>query len=49
MKTEKITRCKRCGRQLKNPTAQELGMGAICYKKYLAEHTKRKLFDTTSN
>ena len=30
----KQTTCKRCGRKLKSIKAIELGMGAICWKKY---------------
>lgn len=35
--------CLRCGRRLKNPTAREIGYGAVCYKKMQAT-IGRKLF-----
>ncbi len=35
--------CKRCGRKLKTKESQDLGMGKICYKKYLQENHRRKL------
>ena len=36
--------CLRCGRRLKNPTAREIGYGAVCYKKMQATVGK-KLFE----
>lgn len=39
--------CRRCGRELKNITAKELGFGVICYNKYMKEcnlSNKKKLF-----
>lgn len=38
------TICKRCGRKLKNPKAIELGMGATCWKKFMAEDNHKPLF-----
>ena len=40
----KQTTCKRCGRKLKNAKAIEIGMGTICYKKFLAENNHKKLW-----
>ena len=40
----KQTVCKRCGRKLKNPKAIELGMGAVCWKKYTEENYHKKLW-----
>lgn len=37
-------RCLRCGRMLRAPFAREIGMGPVCYKKYLAEKEHKKLF-----
>lgn len=36
--------CRRCGRELKNKQAKELGFGVTCYKKYMKEctYTNRK-------
>lgn len=39
------TTCKRCGRKLKNPTAIEIGMGAICWKKFQLENNHKKLWN----
>lgn len=39
--------CKRCGRELKNSVAKELGYGPMCYKKHLKENLHegcKKLF-----
>ena len=41
----KQTTCKRCGRKLKSTKAIELGMGAICWKKYKNENNHKKLFE----
>ena len=41
----KQTTCKRCGRRLKSTKAIELGMGAICWKKYQNENNHKKLFE----
>ena len=38
------TTCKRCGRKLKNGKAIEIGMGAICWKKYQEENNHKKLW-----
>lgn len=38
------TTCKRCGRKLKSEKAIEIGMGAICWKKYQAENNHKKLW-----
>ena len=40
----KQTTCKRCGRKLKSTKAIELGMGAICWKKYQKENNHKKLW-----
>ncbi|WP_292378347.1 hypothetical protein [Methanosarcina sp. UBA289] len=32
-----FSRCKRCGRSIKNAKAQAIGYGATCYKKHQAE------------
>ena len=37
-KDSKRVFCKRCGRELKNKAAKELGYGPTCYKKYLNEN-----------
>lgn len=42
------TTCKRCGRKLKNPNAIELGMGATCWKKFMAEDNHKPLFTIES-
>ena len=38
------TTCKRCGRKLKSGKAIEIGMGAICWKKYQQENNHKKLW-----
>ena len=45
----KQTTCKRCGRKLRNIQAIELGMGAICWKKYQLETNHKKLFKKGEN
>ncbi len=40
----KQTVCKRCGRKLKNSQAIELGMGAVCWRKYTEENNHKKLW-----
>lgn len=35
--------CLRCGRKLKNPDAQKLGYGAVCFKKM--QSFGKRLFD----
>ncbi len=37
-------RCLRCGRMLRATSTREIGMGPVCYKKYLAEKEHKKLF-----
>ncbi len=37
--------CKRCGRKLKAPESVEIGFGAICFKKFMAESLLKPLFD----
>lgn len=32
-----FSHCKRCGRRLKNPKAQALGYGKVCFEKHQAE------------
>lgn len=44
-----FTECKRCGRKLKTPESQELGMGKVCWKKWQNEHNHKQLFDEDVN
>jgi len=37
--------CKRCGRKLKTPESVEIGFGAICFKKFMAESLLKPLFE----
>jgi hypothetical protein len=37
--------CKRCGRKLKAPESIEIGFGAICFKKFMAESLLKPLFE----
>lgn len=37
--------CKRCGRKLKNSESIEIGFGAICFKKFMAESLLKPLFE----
>lgn len=39
--------CLRCGRKLKNPDAQKLGYGAVCFKKM--QSSGKRLFSETIN
>lgn len=42
--------CRRCGRELKNKQAKELGFGPACYRKYMKECTysnRKRLFTIT--
>ena len=39
-----LTICRRCGRKLRNPEAIKIGMGATCWRKYIAENNHKKLF-----
>ena len=41
--------CKRCGRKLKTPASVEIGFGAICYKKFMAESLLKPLFEVRKN
>lgn len=41
--------CKRCGRKLKTPESVEIGFGAVCYKKFMAESLLRPLFEVKRN
>ena len=41
----KQTTCKRCGRKLRSPETIELGMGAVCWKKYQSENNHKKLWN----
>lgn len=41
--------CKRCGRKLKNPESIEIGFGAICYKRFMAESLLKPLFEVKRN
>ena len=45
MNDMKQTTCKRCGRKLRSPEAIELGMGAVCWKKYQSENNHKKLWN----
>ena len=45
MNSMKQTTCKRCGRKLRSPEAIELGMGAVCWKKYQSENNHKKLWN----
>ena len=40
--------CGRCGRRLKSLDSQKLGMGPVCYAKWLAESSQKKLFQISS-
>lgn len=40
--------CRRCGRRLKSMDSQKLGMGPVCYSKFLAEKRQKKLFQISS-
>ena len=37
--------CRRCGRRLKSLDSQKLGMGPVCYAKWLAESGQKRLFN----
>lgn len=43
------TTCKRCGRKLRSPEAIEIGMGAVCWKKYKEENNHKKLWEEDKN
>lgn len=47
----KYVKCGLCNRILKNIKSQQLGFGAICYKKYLRQFDKEQpsLFDILDN
>lgn len=45
----KQTTCKRCGRKLRNSEAIEIGMGAVCWKKYQNENNHKKLWEDNEN
>ena len=40
--------CRRCGRRLKSLDSQNLGMGPVCYTKWLEENGQKKLFQISS-
>lgn len=40
--------CRRCGRRLKSLDSQKLGMGPVCYAKWMAESSQKKLFKISS-
>lgn len=40
--------CRRCGRRLKSLDSQKIGMGPVCYAKWLAESGQKKLFQISS-
>ena len=39
-KSEKYTKCIKCGRRLRTEESQELGFGPVCYKKWKADNEK---------
>lgn len=41
--------CKRCGRKLKTPASVEIGFGAVCYKRFMAESLLKPLFEVRKN
>lgn len=45
----KQTTCKRCGRKLKTEQAIEIGMGAVCWRKYQLENNHKKLWEEEEN
>lgn len=49
MNKEKVKHiCRRCGRRLKSLDSQKLGMGPVCYAKWLEESGQKKLFQISS-
>lgn len=38
------TTCIRCGRALRNEESKTVGMGKVCYMKYLSENNHKKLY-----
>lgn len=40
--------CRRCGRRLKSLDSQKLGMGPVCYAKWMEESGQKKLFQISS-
>lgn len=40
--------CRRCGRKLRSEEAKQRGMGPVCYRKWIAEGTHKKLFKVSS-
>lgn len=38
----KSCQCNICHRELKNPQSQEIGMGPVCFKKWVEVHDKLK-------
>jgi hypothetical protein len=40
--------CRRCGRKLRSEDAKQRGMGYVCYQKWIAEDTHKKLFRVTT-
>lgn len=40
--------CRRCGRKLRSEEAKQRGMGTVCYRKWLSENKKKKLFTISS-
>lgn len=41
--------CKRCGKKLKNEESKLLGFGPLCYKRHMAEQSRRPLFEVRKN
>jgi hypothetical protein len=41
--------CRRCGRKLKTPASVEIGFGAVCYKRFMAESLLKPLFEVRKN
>lgn len=44
---ENCTRCKRCGRKLKDKESMERGMGKVCWNKYQAEQKNKLIHKKT--
>ena len=47
-KQEQTHICRRCGRKLRSEEAKQRGMGYVCYQKWIAEDTHKKLFRISS-
>ena len=40
--------CRRCGRKLRSEEAKQRGMGLVCYRKWMAQDSHKKLFTVSS-